>query len=255
MAGCSSDDGGNAATTAPSADAGRALTQSEAELLAGALFKNFDVGGATFDLAATFRTSGDSISLRGSIDWKNHIGSAVVTAVGAEAAVTEVYWNTSDVLERRTGLEAALTAAGHPGATFVDRTPDPTGRELDGLLGLLIGLAAKQRDNPQLVQQSGSARYLRDDVVGDRPVSVFSYDSSVFWIDATGSIARYDGVTNDGNRPVTIEFAPLAAQDIPGPRAELVVPYESVAAAYDGLLAQAPVTQATVTPASGAGGS
>jgi len=254
---CSSGDE-SASTTKASTDEGRQLTQAEAELLAGALFKNFDVGGATFDLTATFRASGDSISLRGSIDWKKHIGSAVVTAVGAEAAVTEVYWNTSDVLEHRDGLDAALAAAGHPEANFVDRPPDPTGRELDGLLGLLIGLASKQRDNPQLVQQSGTARYLRADVVGDRPVTVFRYDSSVFWVDGTGSIARYDGVTSDGDRPVTIEFSALAAQDIPGPPADSVVPYESVADAYDGLLARATDTRAStpapITTASGAGG-
>jgi len=257
ISGCSSGDDSASTTEAGTGD-GRPLTQPEAELLAGALFKNYDIGGATFDLAATFRTSGDSISLRGSIDWKNHVGSAAVTAVGAEAGVTEVYWNASDVLEHRDGLDAALAAAGHPGASFVDRPPDPTGRGLDGLLGLLIGLASKQRDNPQLVQQSAAARFLRTDVVGDRSVTVFRYDSSVFWIDATGSIARYDGVTNDGNRPVTIEFSPLAAQDIPGPPADSVVPYESVAAAYDGLLAQATDTRAStpapITPASDAGG-
>jgi TAT (twin-arginine translocation) pathway signal sequence len=235
LVGCSSGNGSKSSPSSVVDPAGRPLTSAEAELLAGALFKNYDVGGATFDLTASFRASGDSISLRGAIDWKNHIGAGAVTAVGAEADVTEVYWNSTDVLEQRKGLTDALAVAGHPGARFVDRAPDPTGRELDGLLGLLIGLAAKQRDNPQLIQQSDAARFLRADRVGDTAVSVFRYDSSVFWIDASGSIVRYDGVSNDGNRPVTIDLLALAAQDIAGPAAELVVPYESVAAVYDAL--------------------
>jgi len=242
IGGCSSDDepsesdASSADDSEATADGERPLTLAEADLLAACLFKNYDVGGATFELSATFTISGDTLALAGSIDWKQHIGSATVTATGAEAGVTGVFWAEQEVLESRVGLDRVLSDAGFPAGQWVSRRPDPTGRQIDGLLGLVLGLASEQRDNPQLVQQTETALFVRTDTVRDQPVSVMRYDGSEFWLDATGTILRYNATTSDGNRPVTIDFLTLAVQEVSPPQANTVIPYENVSVAYDALM-------------------
>lgn len=211
----------------------RPLTLPEAGLLAGMLFNNYDIGGATFTVNATFNISGDTLALAGTIDWKNHIGHTQVNATGAEAGVSEVYWEETAVIETRAGLPEALVAAGHPTGIYISRAPDPTGRQIDGLLGLVLGLASKQRDNPQLVQQTETARYLRTDTIRDVPVTVFQYDSSQLWLDSDGTMLRYTGISADGNRPVTIDLLTIAPVTIEPPAADSVIVYGDAAAAYD----------------------
>jgi hypothetical protein len=144
----------------------------------------------------------------------------------------------SSVLAPRTGLTEALAADGSPPYEYVDRDPDPAGRQLDGLLALVLGLAAEQRDNPQLVQQNASARFVRTDTVHDVPVSVLRYDTAELWLDSTGTMLRYSGTSADGNRPVTIDFTDRAPVSIEPPPTEAVVSYDDIAGVYDALLRQ-----------------
>jgi hypothetical protein len=159
------------------------LTDDQASKLANVLFDNLDSKGATFGLAARF-SDGSTINLSGEVDWAGHFGHAVVTASGAEADLAEVYWSANEVLERRPGLNRQLQAENVQAAGYLVRAPQPAGRDLDRLLGIITALAGPQRDNPLLIKQKAGSAFLRSDVLGGVKVDVLRFgDHNVYSLD------------------------------------------------------------------------
>jgi hypothetical protein len=202
----------------------RAVTSEEAARMAEALFTNYDVGGADFELNGQM-TDGSRAFMTGTIDWKTHSGHAQVQlSEPPDAAVTEVYWTADAVLERVPALSALAAQLGQRAAEFYVRAPDVEGRNLDSLIQLITSLGAEQRDNAVLISQQPGTAWLRSDTMPstDAPVDVLRYgDRTTYWLEAGGvTLLRFEGNNSDGTRPVlvdlrghgprTIEFPPAA---------------------------------------------
>ncbi|MFN8021054.1 MAG: hypothetical protein U0Q03_05940 [Acidimicrobiales bacterium] len=230
VAACGGDD-------AP-ASSERPLTDDEAAMLAGALFTNYDRGGADVTLAVQVG-NGASLSVQGEIDWSTHRGHALVSATGVETGVREVYWSDDAVLEARDDLGPLLAQAGLPDAPWVAREPDPAGRQLDQALALLTGLASQQRDNPLLIQQQPGSAFVRDDTLRGTPVVVLRYgDASVYWLSADdGRMLRFESNNSDGDRPVVVDVLGFRDVSVDGPPVDQVTDVADIAAVYAAALA------------------
>lgn len=213
---------------------GTPLTMEQAQTLAEVLHDNYDGEGATFSVSARL-ADGSALRLDGEVDFVDHVGQAQVQANGVEAPVTEVVWTESAVLERRPTLDAQLAAAGFAAARFVARPPDPTGRDLDAMLGVITGLASTRDDNALLVGQQEGSAWLRTDVVRDVPVDVMRYgERSIYWLDSvTGALLRFEGNSAAGDRPFVVDLLAAGPRDIAGPAAVAVVDIDDVREIYE----------------------
>lgn len=216
----------------------RPLTADEAGRLAEVLFDNLDDGGASFEVATSFRTTGDDLSLRGEVDWVTHTGRAVVSASGAEAAIVEVFWSDDVVIERIPGITTLSTGLGFPNAEWVARQPDPTLRQLDRALALVTGLASSTRSNPVLLQQEEGSAFLRNDELRGVEVEVLRFGTrNRYWLDrATGEMLRFDGDSQSGTAPTVIDIIDRGARSVPGPDPSRVVDRRQVDEIYRALV-------------------
>lgn len=191
-----------------SGESSSSLDATQAELLAGVLHTNYLAGGAAFTLDAAFAATGDRITLDGAVDWVGHTGRATVTATGSEAGVSEVVWTSDRVYERIPALDARTG-----GAYFIERPPEPQARPLDVLLGTVTGLAATRPDNPQLVRQEPTARFVERSTVDEIPVDVYSYRASTYAIDDSGALRQVEINAADGST-MRIRLRELGPQQI-----------------------------------------
>lgn len=214
----------------------RALTQDEADRLASVLFTNYEAKGASFELATSFTTTGDALSMRGIVDWTTHRGSAIVSARGQEEGVTEVVWSDTVVIERRPQLDAPLETAGHPGARWVARPPDPKTRQIDHAISVLVGLASTVRDNGILVLQKAGSAFVRKDSWRGEQVEVMRYGSqNRFWLEpGTSNLRRFDGNTASGSAPIIIDFGSFGRRPVAPPPRETIVNIDEVRDVYPG---------------------
>jgi len=224
--------GGGAKMTAEPAP----LTQTQAERLSQAGYTNYLAKGAEFEANSAFLGPGgnQSLTLSGQIDWERHTGRAFVRGDGREAGITEVYWEETFILERRPAMDAIVSGLGGPSAPWIARRPDPATRQLDRLIGLIVGLASEQPDNALLVQQKEGSEFMRNDTLRDTSVEVLRYGNrNIYWLDAAnGSMLRFEGNSAAGNAPVVIDILERKAVDAPRPVESDVVPVDQVAEAY-----------------------
>ncbi|HWL45891.1 MAG TPA: hypothetical protein VNQ73_23325 [Ilumatobacter sp.] len=211
----------------------RPIDRAGAEVLAGVLYENYLVGGADFRLTATLPATGDTIELDGTIDWGAHTGVATVTATGQESPLDQVAWNTETVYELVPALSDELARHGVVAPGWVARPPAPAARHLDGLLGLLIGLAAPQRDNPQLVAQEPSAQSLGAAEIDGVAVDGYTYQGSTYWVGEDRRLRRLETGTQDSRRTVVIDLTALGPRSVELPQPAHVASYADVAAPYD----------------------
>lgn len=215
----------------------RPLTVDEATLLASVQFDNFDDAGADFQVATAFLVSNDTLTLQGSVNWKDHVGYARAVAEGAEAGITEVYWTRTVVLERRPAADELLTGMGMGEVKFFARQPEPDKRLLDRALAILMGLASAQRDNPQLIQQKEGSAFLRLDTLRDRPSSVLRFgERNIYWLDSgTNRMLRFEGNAAAGGAPTVVDILDRGARAIEFPEERQVVTAESMSELYEAL--------------------
>lgn len=216
------------------------LTAQQSERLAQAGYTNYLAKGAEFEANSAFLMPGgtESLMLVGKIDWENHRGRALVRGEGKDAGITEVYWEQKFIVERRPGLDTVISSMGGPTAAWIARTPDPAARQLDRLVGLIVGMATEQPDNAVLIQQKEDAAYLRDDELRGTKVEVLRYsDRNIYWLDAgDGSMLRFEGNSAGGNAPVVIDVLSRTVVDLVRPDAADVIPAEQIAEIYAGLM-------------------
>lgn len=197
-----------AACAAPLADpeAVRPVSTEESQLLAIARFNNFDAGSRPF--STSIQESGAELHLQGWVDFSSQLGFAATTG---DFPTQAMLWTSSEIGI----LPAQPDAAGNPvlpmpglddPAVSLDAMDAATSR-LDALLAVISGLGSDRPDNPLLLQQAG-ALWLRADMIGDVPVTVFASPPSDnprdassppldadtsplrLWVDAQGMLLR-----------------------------------------------------------------
>lgn len=225
---CSGDGG--------SGDSGeRPLTSREATLLADVLVGNYRAGGAAFEVRTLDRPGGAQLELAGQVDWADHEGAARV-ALAAGNAPTAVGWTLTEVMEQWPTLEPVLIGMGaSPGAVVV--RPTETGRRLDQVIAIVMGLASERPENAVLIAQEPGSAFLRNDTLRGTPVAVLRYGTrNVYWLDAeSGDLLRFEATNEQGNLPTLVDLLERGDQSVELPAAAARVPANAVAEAYAAL--------------------
>lgn len=196
----------------------RSVTDAEADRLAEVLFTNWDSEGAHFGLSV-LANDGSTIQIEGVMDFRNVVGHAHIAGTGPHAAVPEVFWDETVVLERRPAFTDLAARYGLGNFEFVARPPDPEFYEVDQILAVITGLYNVRRDNPLLIQQDPNTRWLRSDTLRDTEVDVFQTgERSRMWLEKGSSrLLRFESDNSLGTRPIVIDIYELGPQAIVPP--------------------------------------
>lgn len=152
LAGCG--DGGSSDTTRTPGDA---ITEGEADTLAGLLHRDYTEGGADFTVTAPYAEN-TVLTLTGEIDFRTGTGRAqAVTTYGADRPddTRTLFFTTADLWYGDVpGLTEALAAAGRPDTTYLRRPlsatqADGTASLVDVLVQLVPRLSARADDDPR----------------------------------------------------------------------------------------------------------
>lgn len=213
----------------------RPLTGDEAGLMAMVQYSNLQAGGATVEVASTSTVTGESVSLRGDVDWAGHTGRVFVMATGKEAGVAEIAWNNSQIFERRRDLAQILPSLGLAPDTWITRQIDPINRPVDRLIAILARLSSTEPDNAVLIQQEEGSAFIRTDTWRNSPVNVFRYGrQTLYWLDAeTGDLRRFEGNNSSFTAPVIVDVVERSKRTIPLPAANDVVPVSEIRELYE----------------------
>jgi hypothetical protein len=208
----------------------RPLTVEEATRLAEVQFDNYDVGGARFEVATTFTATNDTLYLSGTVDWKKHEGHADVRATGAEAGITEVWWNENVVLERWPSLDPVLAGLGYGSVRYLARPPATSTRQIDRAIAIVMALASEERQNPVLIQQEEGSSFVREDVLRESNVEVLRYGQrNQYWLNLSdATLMRFDGNSLNGSAPIVVDLIERGPQEIPTPDDTEVLPIDAV---------------------------
>jgi hypothetical protein len=213
----------------------RSLSAEEAAQLANVQYTNFQAKGATFELNSAFNETGDTLLMRGQIDWVNHAGHVSIYAQGSEAMVTEVIWTPNAVFERRPALDELLKSIGKQEAKYIMRPVNVKGRQIDRAISILVGLASSQADNALLTQQKEGSAFMRNDKLRGIPIDVLRFgQNSRYWLEqGTSILRRFDANAESGLAPIVIDFFLFGAQQIIVPDEKYVVRYEEIQEIFD----------------------
>jgi hypothetical protein len=204
----------------------RPLTDGEATRLAQVRNRNYLSGGAEFEATSAFLGIADpeTITLRGVIDWSKHAGRATVkSSLGTDIA--EVYWEEKFLLERRLKFDTIMPALGGPSTPWFGRLPEPSTRQLDRLLGIIMSLAAEQPENALLIQQTPGTSFMRSDLIRDQAVDVLRFGQrTLYWLrTGTDELLRFEANAEAGLAPVLVDILESGPFAAPPPRATDIV--------------------------------
>lgn len=180
-------------------DSGRAPTRQELSRLAATLSKNTDLGGANFVATVANESGGNGVSITGLIDWSGSdgtTGSGTVTFTFSDNRPKEtmpVWWhsgtNPTVIVPTTPDQRAQLEANGLVAFPYGATVPNPASVPLHMLLQFINAGATNRAENPTLLAQNRSVRFLRRDRVGSHEVDVFQFGTNTkYWVD------RSDGV-------------------------------------------------------------
>ena len=197
-----------ACTSSDATSTSRTLTQQEAADLAQSVNLNYLKGGATFTISTVIAPGQGALQLSGLIDWKNHIGNARVSTALQNSTLVGVAWSTNAIAESRPAFEEQLSKFGGVAPHFIIRKPNMN-RRIDQVVAVVMGLAAEQPENSQLILQKPGSVFLREDELRDKAVRVLRYgERNVFWIAKdSGLLLRFEGSNELGNQPIIIDFS------------------------------------------------
>ena len=187
----------------------RSLTDAETTRLAQTRNRNYLSGGAKFEATSAFLGIADpeTITLTGVIDWVKHAGRATVnSSLGTD--VVEVYWEETFLLERRLGFDTISPALGGPSEPWFVRLPEPSTRQLDRLLGIIMSLASEQPENALLIQQEPGTSFLRSDLIRGNSADVLRFgERNTYWLrTATDEMLRFESNAEAGLAPVLVDI-------------------------------------------------
>jgi hypothetical protein len=198
--------GGGGSTTATSTADGAPLTDAQAAVLSQVLYKNLQAGGADLTVNVAYGAAA-SLVLTGAVDWNDHIGQGRLETRftdGRPSTFTDLLW-TSDavIIADPPGMEEAAARVGRDGIHFVARPPSPDRIPLDRVIAISVSLAATQRDNPLLVQQS-DARFLGRDAIDGHAMERYRYkDRAIYWVGVDDGLLHRLEATINGFAGVT----------------------------------------------------
>jgi hypothetical protein len=217
-----------------------ALSDDQAARLAQAGFTNFQEGGAQFEANSAFLVgqSAETLRLVGEVDWVQRSGWAMVSGTGPDASLTEVYWESDVVLERRPAIDVIVAGRGGPAEAWIARPPEPGTRQLDRLIAIISALAPVQPENALLIQQTEGSGFLRDDQLRGEPVEVLRYGNrNMYWLSVDdGRLMRFEGNAASGTAPTIVDLLSRDPVTVSGPPMESVVWVDDVAELYQALL-------------------
>ena len=152
-------------------EAGDAVTDADAALLAGLLQRNHTEGGADFVVTAPYGREA-VLTLTGEVDFRAGTGRAqAVTSTGGTEVVRTVFFTREDLwFGDVPGVETAGTGTvylGRPIAVDGERPP-----LVDVLVTVLLGLAAEDADDPAAFVDAGYSWQGRRSIDG-RPTELF----------------------------------------------------------------------------------
>jgi hypothetical protein len=217
------------------AEASRPLNDAEAARLAQSGFANLQAGGAAFEATSAFLVQPiEQLTLVGQVDWVAHTGRALVRGTGPDAGLAEVYWDLTSVYERRPAMDIVVGTRGGPATPWVVRPADPTGRQLDRLIALVMALASEQADNALLIQQTAGSAFLRTDDLRATPVEVLRYGTrNLYWLALDdGRLLRFEGNAGAGTAPTVIDLMAFGPVSVNAPPVDALVPVDQVAPWY-----------------------
>jgi hypothetical protein len=149
----------------------------------------------------------------------------VKSSLGTDIA--EVYWEEKFLLERRLKFDTIMPALGGPSAPWFGRLPEPSTRQLDRLLGIIMSLAAEQPENALLIQQTPGTSFMRSDLIRDQPVDVLRFGQrTLYWLRTdTDELLRFESDAEAGLAPVLVDIVEAGPFTAPRPRvADIVSP-------------------------------
>ena len=217
----------------------RPLSSEEASLLAEVQYQNYELGGADFSVSAAFLGMGETLSMTGFVDWKNHTGRATVSAQGKESGIVEVLWNAEMVLERHPMISKTLASMGTPGIEYVARKPDTTNRLIDRAISIIVSLASKERENALLIQQKEGSVFMRNDSLRQIDVMVLRYGKTLrYWVDpANSQLLRFEGDSSAGTAPIVVDLLAFGERKVEAPTPQSIVAADNIKELYDASLA------------------
>lgn len=204
--------------------------------MAELLYSNYTDKGASFVANTVVANGGAQVTVQGDIDWVNHQGTASVSSTSSDATLTGVIWAENVVLERRPTLDQILVGMGLAPDPLIARAPNMNSR-LDQLIGVIVGLAAEQRDNAQLILQKEGSAFLRDDVLRGRDVKVVRYGTrNIYWIDSeTGRMLRLEATSEGAGLPVVVDILERKPVKVTSPDPARVVAATDISEIYASL--------------------
>ena len=206
----------------------RPLTQQEAANLAQSINLNYVEGGAKFTISTVIAPGQGALQVSGAIDWKNHIGNARVSADASSSTLTGIAWLRNIVAERRPSFDNQLLKFGAAQPVAIVRKPNMN-RRIDQVISIIMGLAAEQPENSQLILQKPGSVFLRDGALRGVEVQVLRYgERNVYWIAKdTGRLIRFEGSNELGNQPIVIDLSEHGPQDVSFPAKEFWIAAEA----------------------------
>lgn len=202
----------------PATTAAHLVTEAEADRLAIARFQNSRRGGTEFRTKVAAR--GQTISLDGAVDYRRHVGYALVAGAGAAYLLQ---WNAATLLAWPVTAGTTNRPAGLPSAAPARRPLDPRATATDAVLAFVLQLGQDRPDNAQLIRQGG-ARWLRSAQVGGRRVEVIrgprgtgaSRNAAIdYWLAGDSTLVRVEVHLAGASQPTRIELDPTAFEPFP----------------------------------------
>lgn len=188
------------------------LTETQAEQLAVARFRNYDAGVRAVSITVPNSAVG-RLTLSGWFDFTNTVGYA---SLSSDESTGLVWWSADTIATDEMQTETATFPL--PTSGWQSGTLDPSATTLSNTLSILANLGSDRPENPQLLQQSDAQR-LRADTVDGTKVTVFVGPTSdgasatsapvderpTYWLDATGTMLRFQNPLPGGGL-ATIDF-------------------------------------------------
>lgn len=202
------------ATTAETA-APRALTADEADQLAVTRFNNYDRGTVPFRLQV--EDAGATYVLEGRVDFREHIGFAVVEANGTAAPA----WMQWTFKKKAVHDASSATLPETPPAGGWQLGVMTEKSNLDVALALLLNLAADRPENPMLLRQNG-ARWHGVEEIDSVELDKFTgpgsdgrpSDRITYYVDDDGRLHRVLARVPTSDQPAVITLLPGESAEV-----------------------------------------
>lgn len=227
----------SACGTATSKTTSQPLTSEQAATLADALYLNYQDKGALFTANAAWTSLGRTISMSGEVDWITTTGHALVRSTGADAGLTEIWWNQDTIIEYWPMLANIAPSFGYSDAKFVSRPLDAERRLVDRIISVVNSLAAAVRENALLIQQKPGSEFVRNDELQNQPVEVLRYGMrNMYWIGVESNrMIRFDGNAESGTAPVVVDLIMPGTQTITPPPLRNIIASDTIQSLYSSL--------------------